>query len=214
MKQFIEETKEKYLKLKNKELELVNQEEEQSKQELVAEMEFYEINDKTQTIKRRFFRKTNELQKKKNKFENKKCRNCVLTVGLSYIIPIIFLKLFFDTLILHLIALIVSTIIGLITAIRYSKNYKTKHIKEFEEQEEIIKLKKEIENLKEQYNKEETILNQKRNILKENRQKTEKLRREIESIRNSIRLLQHNTYENLLGITENIEKEQNLTLNK
>ena len=83
MKQFIEETKERYLKLKKREKELEEQEKEYEDKTLLISVEFDKIYTTCESLKRMFFRKDNELKRKKEKFITKKYRNHTIGILLS-----------------------------------------------------------------------------------------------------------------------------------
>ena len=212
MRQLLEETKEKYIKFKSNEKELEEELIKLKDEELTIEMEFDERYSSCEILRRKFFRKNTELNKKKEKYMNKKYRRALLIIAASYFIPLVIVNIILDTLILHLVCLTFASIVGLITAVKINKNEKTKYKEEFESQEETRRLKNEINEIQQKYNQQEKELNVIRTKLREHRNKVSKTERDINNIRNSIRLLQHNTYEDLLGLNQTQEEEQKLTL--
>lgn len=213
MKQFIEETKQRYLKLKEREQELEAQERAYGDETLSICIEFDKIYTTCESLKRSFFRKDNELKRKKERFITKKYRNHTIGILLSFIIPLIIVNLITDALIWKIGCLFFGSIAGLVSASILNKNEKTKYENEFNSQEEIIKLKEEIENLRKEYNIKEKELNEVRAKKNAHNKKVTELERELKQIKEAITLLQKNTYEELLGIEQVKQEEQKLTLN-
>lgn len=213
MKQFIEETKERYLKLKKREKELEEQEKEYEDKTLLISVEFDKIYTTCESLKRMFFRKDNELKRKKEKFITKKYRNHTIGILLSFIIPLVIVTLITDALIWKLGCLFFGSIAGLVSASILNKNEKTKYENEFNSQEEIVQLKEEIEKLRKEYNIKEKELNEVRSRKTSHTKDVVELERELKQIRESIILLQKNSFEELLGIEQTKQEEQKLTLN-
>lgn len=213
MKQFIEETKERYLKLKEREKELEVQERIYEDKTLTLSVEFDKAYTTSESLKRMFFRKDNELKRKKEKFITKKYRNHTIGILLSFIIPLVIVRLITDALIWKIGCLFFGSIAGLVSAAILNKNEKTKYEDEFNSQQEIIQLKEEIEKLRKEYNIKEKELNEVRVRKNSHEKDVEELKRKLKQIRESITLLQKNSFEELLGIEQVKQEEQKLILN-
>lgn len=213
MKQFIEETKKRYLKLKESEKELEAQERIYADKTLSLSVEFDKAYAASESLKRMFFRKDNELKRKKEKFITKKYRNHTIGILLSFIIPLVIVTLITDALIWKLACLFFGSIAGLVSAAILNKNEKTKYEDEFNSQEEIIKLKEEIEKLRKEYNIKEKELNEIRGRKNSHTKEVVELERKLKQVREAITLLQKNSFEELIGIEQIKQEEQKLKLN-
>lgn len=213
----IKEIKEKYLSLRNKENELLEQESVNAKKSLEIDKEFNTAYYGLEDVKRQHYRKETELNDKKYAFIGKKNKwrlrgICVSFYALPILIAIIFQIPVQSVLYIHLASILSCTIAAFIDIVAFGKKHEARYTNKFNSQEEIIKLKEEVKKLEDIVKEKEKELNEVRNKMREHTKEVDKLEKELSVVRATIILLKQNTFEQLLGIEEVQEQEQKLTL--